>query len=439
MRVWPCTERVGPQSAELTQFDAAKAANQLPSLESLAGGFSEEADRANLSYTEAFSVVNFMIQKYGRAKMTALLLALKNGETIDQGLNGVYTFDTNGLENAWRASIGAASITGSANATPVPTPTEVPTIIPVGAAPMPQPEVTNVAGTPGPQSTTTVTPTSSSPAAVSTPVPTTPAIPLAQRLGINRDVLFWVEVGLACCLLVILVVAVPVIVTTRRHGRAKMKPSLKILSGLLVLAFLLLACQVSGTVTPTPSITISNSATSTPTTAPLTYVNQESGVSFKYPCGWTTQTPAAGSQALMGFMSPDQTVVADLYVFQAASTDTPESSIATLSSSVLTGLTLGKTISDAALSRSDGSPAWSWVVTATGSGAELEINMTAIISGPRLYFILIFGPTQAYDSYANDVSALLDGVTFQAPVVNGVNRNKALFLSGGESTNPVRL
>jgi hypothetical protein len=211
----------GPASAELAQFDTAKASNQLPSLESLSGGFSEESDRATLSYTEAFSVVNFMIQKYGRAKMTALLLALKNGETIDQGLNGVYAFDTNGLENAWRASIGAASISGSANATPVPIPTEVPTIIPVGAAPLPQADATNVAGSTSPQSTTEMAPTLPAPAAISTPIPTTPATSLAERLGINRDVLFWVEIGLACCVLVILVVAVPVIVTTRRHGRRK--------------------------------------------------------------------------------------------------------------------------------------------------------------------------------------------------------------------------
>ena len=33
-------------------------------------------------------------------------------------------------------------------------------------------------------------------------------------------------------------------------------------------------------------------------------------------------------------------------------------------------------------------------------------------------------------------TALVDGISFEAPVVNGVNRNQALFLAGGESTNP---
>jgi len=53
-----------------------------------------------------------------------------------------------------------------------------------------------------------------------------------------------------------------------------------------------------------------------------------------------------------------------------------------------------------------------------------------------LFFMLTFGSPSAYDYYANDVAALLDGMVFESPVVNGVNRSQALFLAGGESTNP---
>jgi oligopeptide transport system substrate-binding protein len=102
----------------------------------------------------------------------------------------------------------------------------------------------------------------------------------------------------------------------------------------------------------------------------------------------------------------------------------------------LSGLTEVQIISDAALSRTDDTPAWSRLVTAKSNSTELKINMTTAIYGTRLFFMLTFGSTSAYDYYANDVAALLNGMVFESPVVNGVNRSQALFLSGGESTNP---
>ncbi|MCX6036642.1 MAG: ABC transporter substrate-binding protein [Chloroflexi bacterium] len=214
-----------------------------------------------------------------------------------------------------------------------------------------------------------------------------------------------------------------------------MKRSTKFISILVVTAFLLLACQVSGVTTPAAGP--ANAPTATPTVEPLTYVNQESGVRVHYPRGWNTQAPAQGDQALTGFVSPDQTVSSYLYTFPAQASDTPESAIADLSSSALTGLTDVQIVSDAALSRADGTPAWSRVVTAKSNGTELKINMTtAIIDGTHMFFMLTFGSPSAYDYYANDVAALLNGMVFESPVVNGVNRSQALFLSGGESTNP---
>jgi len=213
-----------------------------------------------------------------------------------------------------------------------------------------------------------------------------------------------------------------------------MKRTTKFISILMVSTFLLLACQVSGV--PTPTAGPANGSTATATVELLTYVNQESGVRVHYPRGWNTQAPAQGDQALTGFVSPDQTVFSYLYVFPAQASDTPESAIADLSSSALTGLTDVQITSDAALSRADGNPAWSRVVTAKSNGTELKINMTTVLYGTRLFFVMTFGTPSAYDLYTNDVAALLNGMVFEEPVVNGVNRSQALFLSGGESTNP---
>jgi oligopeptide transport system substrate-binding protein len=219
-----------------------------------------------------------------------------------------------------------------------------------------------------------------------------------------------------------------------------MKHHYKYFSLLLVTAFTLLACQLTGIASPTgvatsKSIT-GNSATVTPTVEPRTYVNLESGIQVHFPAGWIQQPPAQGDQAVMGFASADQSVISSLYVFAAQAGDTPESTINSLSSSALSGLTNITVISNKALPRSDGTPAWSQVVTAQSSGNTIKINMTTAIYGSHLYFMLTYASPSSYDFSANDLAALLNGMVFQSPVVNGVDRSKALFLSGGESTNP---
>jgi oligopeptide transport system substrate-binding protein len=213
-----------------------------------------------------------------------------------------------------------------------------------------------------------------------------------------------------------------------------MKLAMKFISLLMVATFLLTACQAAGIATPTVAPTYET--TTKATDEPQTYINTESGIKVHYPPGWTLKTPTQGDQAVMGFASPDQTVFSDLYVFSAQPSDTPESAIASLSSSALGGLTEVHIISDAALSRSDSTPAWSQVVTAISTGNEIKINLMTAIYGTRLFFILTYGSSSAYDLYANDLAALQNGIAFEAPVVNGVNRSQALFLSGSESTNP---
>jgi len=158
-------------------------------------------------------VVNFLIQTYGRDKMTALLIALRNGATIDEALQSAYGFDTDGLEDAWRASIGAAPRIGTSNPTPVPTATQVPTIIPVGAAPV-------AAANPTPRPTQ-ILPTVTPVATTQAPGPAGTPEPLTERLGISHEVVLGVEFGLGSCILAVLVIAVPVLVTTRRHSRRK--------------------------------------------------------------------------------------------------------------------------------------------------------------------------------------------------------------------------
>jgi hypothetical protein len=210
----------GPQAAGQALFDQAKSANQLPSLRSLTGAFSAESDRANLSYAEAYSVVNFMLKTYGRDKMTNLLLDLRDGQTMDAALQSVYGFDEDELENAWRVSIGAKASSGNAQSTPVPTPTVVPTIVPIGAAPV----AAAVVPTAQPaQGQATNTPPGAAPSATPGGTAQPSANPPGNPLGISSSRLTtYLIYTLVCLFVVVLLVGLIIfLLVRRRNGRSK--------------------------------------------------------------------------------------------------------------------------------------------------------------------------------------------------------------------------
>lgn len=120
--------------ASQAQLDEATRSDQLISVRALSGGFSEVPSRAYLSYSQSYSLVRFLIDTYGQDRMTSLLVALRDGQTIDEALLQVYGFDLDGLENAWRAAIGAPPRAASAQPTAQASPTFVPTYVPFSGA-----------------------------------------------------------------------------------------------------------------------------------------------------------------------------------------------------------------------------------------------------------------------------------------------------------------
>ncbi|MEK7312079.1 MAG: peptidase MA family metallohydrolase, partial [Chloroflexota bacterium] len=125
----------GPDESSLRQLERAIADGTLASVRSLSGGFTEDSDRANLSYSQSYSLVNFLIEEYGRDKMLDLLRALRDGETLDDAMHRLYGFNIEGFEDAWRAKIGAAP-RSAAEVAPTLTPTIVPTLVPVSSVPI---------------------------------------------------------------------------------------------------------------------------------------------------------------------------------------------------------------------------------------------------------------------------------------------------------------
>ncbi len=129
--------------------------------------------------------------------MTALLLSLRDGTTIDEALLQNYGFDIDGLEDVWRQAIGAQPRPVTAQPTAQPTPTFVPTIVPISG------------GLPALQVTPTPIPTSTGGQPVD-PVPTRSGPPLWLSLTL-----------LGMCCLFLLVVGVIVLGFVVRRGNIK--------------------------------------------------------------------------------------------------------------------------------------------------------------------------------------------------------------------------
>ena len=169
----------------------------LLTVRSLSSGFSEVADKAYLSYSQSYSITKFLVETHGQEKMTNLLVSLRDGSTIDEALMQTYGFDVDGLERAWRESIGAQPSSVSAQPTSQPTPTFVPTIVPIGGAE----SVLQVTSTPVPTSSFSEQPSA-------TPVPTPTGPP---------PVLTMILLGMCCAFLILIGVVVLGFVVRRQN------------------------------------------------------------------------------------------------------------------------------------------------------------------------------------------------------------------------------
>ncbi len=97
---------------------------------SLNGAFSAHSADAGIAYSQSYSLVAFLLDTYGQQAMQRLLRTLADGAAYDQALEEVYGFNSDGLETAWRAAIGAPSRQIPATPTPI-NPALIPTALPL--------------------------------------------------------------------------------------------------------------------------------------------------------------------------------------------------------------------------------------------------------------------------------------------------------------------
>ncbi|MBI3942714.1 MAG: hypothetical protein HY326_06845 [Chloroflexi bacterium] len=166
-------------------------------------------DQVNLFYGQVRSIVDYMLQKYGKEKMAQLLNTFKDGSTTDGALQKVYGFNMDGLDQQWRASIGAQPL-------PQAQPAPIPTAPPVQAAQPTQPAAANP-------------PAQAQPVATATPQvvqrPQTEVNPQVNQPMPGVQVL-QVLVALGCCGAgILLIVGIGVIIFGLRKQPANPPPS----------------------------------------------------------------------------------------------------------------------------------------------------------------------------------------------------------------------
>jgi len=81
--------------------------DSLVPMRTIAGNFPTDSNAANLAYAQSYSMVDFIYRHFGKDKMTEILQQFKIGGAYDDIFKTVLGVDTDGLDNLWRADIGA--------------------------------------------------------------------------------------------------------------------------------------------------------------------------------------------------------------------------------------------------------------------------------------------------------------------------------------------
>lgn len=102
-----------------SQLERAISEGRLLSARSLSSPFSAHPEQAFLSYAQSYSLVEFLINSYGKDKMLRLLSVFQQGSGYDEALTQVYGFDMDELNALWRATTGIKTNPVEGEAQPV--------------------------------------------------------------------------------------------------------------------------------------------------------------------------------------------------------------------------------------------------------------------------------------------------------------------------------
>lgn len=92
----------GPQSeSDKGALRKAIANGAIATLKSLSSPFSANPEEAFYAYAQSQSVIEYLVNSFGKSKINDLLVLLNGGYTMDEALTKVYGFNLSGLDKEW--------------------------------------------------------------------------------------------------------------------------------------------------------------------------------------------------------------------------------------------------------------------------------------------------------------------------------------------------
>ncbi|MGQ9715879.1 MAG: peptidase MA family metallohydrolase, partial [Anaerolineae bacterium] len=73
-------------------------------------GYTGDPEQVDLYYAEVYSVVQFLLERYGRDRMRELLERFREGTYQEEALRQVYGLSLDELDAAWREWLGARPV-----------------------------------------------------------------------------------------------------------------------------------------------------------------------------------------------------------------------------------------------------------------------------------------------------------------------------------------
>ncbi|MBN1642472.1 MAG: hypothetical protein JXA09_14650 [Anaerolineae bacterium] len=113
----------GATDRELAALADAIRTDTLISLRALNSGFPDDPERVDLAYAESYSLIAYIIEAHGTEKLGELIAVFAEGAHYDDALAQVFGVDMDGMEDLWRAHIGAPPRSGETRVLPSPSPT----------------------------------------------------------------------------------------------------------------------------------------------------------------------------------------------------------------------------------------------------------------------------------------------------------------------------
>jgi hypothetical protein len=94
--------------SDLRAMRAALAAGEVDPLRDLTVSSPTDLETLNLAYTVSGEVVHYLLDTYGTKNLLYLFNEIRSGKSIDTALSKTYGSNTDGIDLAWRTSLGFA-------------------------------------------------------------------------------------------------------------------------------------------------------------------------------------------------------------------------------------------------------------------------------------------------------------------------------------------